>query len=228
MFLENKYTKWYFQLIDNAKTQNRSKNKKIYYESHHIIPKCMGGNDLVLLTGKEHFICHLLLCRMTLGENKHKMINALIKMAFWKSETQQRYTARSFSLVRKFIAEKNREKFKGKKHSQKTKEKMKGKCGKWKRESKHKEETSKRQKGKPLKWNSLQENDPQKILILEKISLNMKKYNPMFDIETKNKMKQTLRKKRWWTDGKNDVFSEVCPDGYNNGRCRNRKVKENA
>ena len=172
------YKKIYNNIINNA--QKRSKIEG-YSEKHHIIPRSLGGNDedsnIVRLTAKEHFICHLLLCRMTLGENKHKMINALIKMAFWKSETQQRYTARSFSLVRKFIAEKNREKFKGKKHSQKTKEKMKGKCGKWKRESKHKEETSKRQKGKPLKWNSLQENDPQKILILEKISLNMKKYN---------------------------------------------------
>lgn len=36
-----------------------------YCEKHHIIPKCMGGNDdienLVLLPAKAHFICHYLL-----------------------------------------------------------------------------------------------------------------------------------------------------------------------
>ena len=32
------------------------KKQNIYYESHHIIPKCMGGIEEVLLTGKEHFI----------------------------------------------------------------------------------------------------------------------------------------------------------------------------
>lgn len=40
----------------------------IYYERHHIIPKCMGGtNDetnLVYLTAREHFLIHLLLCKI--------------------------------------------------------------------------------------------------------------------------------------------------------------------
>lgn len=64
-----------------AYSLNRQKKKGIYYESHHIIPKSMGGKEEVLLTAKEHFICHLLLCKMLIRTEKHKMINALIKMA---------------------------------------------------------------------------------------------------------------------------------------------------
>ena len=40
-------------------------NKNGYIERHHIIPKSMGGSDnsdnLILLTGREHFIAHVLL-----------------------------------------------------------------------------------------------------------------------------------------------------------------------
>ncbi len=138
-FLENKYTRWYQTIIKKAQIENRSHLDNVYYESHHIIPKCMGGNEEVLLTAKEHFICHLLLCRMVEGVNKHKMINALIKMAYCKSNGQYRYTARSFSLVRKFIAEKNSEMFKGVPKSEKARQNMKGRSGTWKREDRHKE-----------------------------------------------------------------------------------------
>lgn len=126
-------------IINEAKRKNRKKSDEEYYESHHIIPRCMGGIEEVLLTAKEHYICHLLLCRMTTGANKHKMINALIKMAFSKSEGQKRYTAKSYSLVRKLIAEKNSETMKGVPKSEKAKQNMKGSSGTWKREVKHKE-----------------------------------------------------------------------------------------
>ena len=45
----------------------RAKNRIIdgYSERHHIIPKCMGGNNnpdnLVNLTAREHFLIHWLL-----------------------------------------------------------------------------------------------------------------------------------------------------------------------
>jgi len=139
MFLDNKYTKWYFSIINRAKIENRIKRKNTYYESHHIVPKCMNGNELVLLTGKEHYVCHLLLCRMTTGNNKHKMINALIKMSFSKSKGQSRHSSISYSLVRSLIAEKNREMFKGIPKSDQAKSNMKGRSGKWVRKDIHKE-----------------------------------------------------------------------------------------
>ena len=42
-FLKNKYTKWYYSIINNA--QNREIND--YTESHHIIPKSLGGNNSI-------------------------------------------------------------------------------------------------------------------------------------------------------------------------------------
>jgi hypothetical protein len=60
--------------MDYLKSYNslvvRGKNRQLtgYTETHHIIPKCVGGtNDkynLVKLTAREHFICHLLLCEI--------------------------------------------------------------------------------------------------------------------------------------------------------------------
>jgi len=225
MFLENKYTKWYNSIIEKAKKTNRNKKDDVYYESHHIIPKSLGGKEEVLLTAKEHFICHLLLCRMFTGSNKHKMINVLIKMTYSKSDGQKRYTSKSFSLVRKLIAEKNSEMFKGVPKSENVKKNMKGHSGTWKREEKHKKYTSERQKGKPLKWTLLSNEDNDKKIILEKISNKMKHDNPMCNEEYKNKMIQTLKKKKWWTNGIEDIFSESCPEGYINGRSKNRKVK---
>jgi hypothetical protein len=138
MFIENKYTKWYYIIINNAKLQLRKKKNGIYYESHHIIPKSMGGVEEVLLTAKEHYICHLLLCKMVTGKDKHKMINALIKMSFNKSKGQERYTAKSYSIVRKLIAEKNSEMFKGVPKTESTKQNMKGRSGTWIRDDVHK------------------------------------------------------------------------------------------
>jgi hypothetical protein len=100
----NKYTKWYNQII------NRARNRIIdgYTESHHIIPESLGGPDtpenLVELTAREHFICHWLLVKMTIGEDHWKMVNALRMMRAEKSG-QQRYktkiTARVYESLKK-------------------------------------------------------------------------------------------------------------------------------
>lgn len=60
------YIKIYETIINNAENQNRKKTKNgIIYEKHHIIPKSVGGKNnsgnLVLLTPKEHYLCHRLL-----------------------------------------------------------------------------------------------------------------------------------------------------------------------
>jgi hypothetical protein len=62
------YQKIYDSIINNAKLSFRKKGNGIYYEEHHIIPVCMGGinnkSNKVLLTAREHFICHKLLFRI--------------------------------------------------------------------------------------------------------------------------------------------------------------------
>ena len=62
------YKKIYEDLIHKSISENRKKGSNVYYESHHIVPKCLGGNNskenLVLLTSKEHFIAHKLLIKI--------------------------------------------------------------------------------------------------------------------------------------------------------------------
>ncbi|EFW3029272.1 HNH endonuclease [Shigella flexneri] len=59
------YQKIYNDLISRAQTREPLSE---YKETHHIIPRCMGGSDdkenLVELTGREHFIAHWLLCKI--------------------------------------------------------------------------------------------------------------------------------------------------------------------
>jgi hypothetical protein len=85
MFINNKYKIWYFSIIENAKT--RPVNG--YTERHHIIPRSLGGQDaienLVSLTAREHFICHLLLVKITEGRNKDKMTAAVWGMVIRNS-----------------------------------------------------------------------------------------------------------------------------------------------
>lgn len=54
----------YLELISYAKSQNRRKSKETYYESHHIVPRFLGGtnnkDNLVLLTISEHCEAHYL------------------------------------------------------------------------------------------------------------------------------------------------------------------------
>jgi endogenous inhibitor of DNA gyrase (YacG/DUF329 family) len=78
------YQKIYDSIIYRAKQEELSGTRKRkngnYYERHHIVPKCLGGTDdkdnLVLLTAREHFLCHWLLIRIY-PENRG------IAIAFW-------------------------------------------------------------------------------------------------------------------------------------------------
>lgn len=82
-FIENKYQKWYFDIIKTAIARGWSKKTATEYcEEHHYIPKSLGGtnNETVFLTAREHFVCHLLLPKMVSGDNKRKMVWALMCM----------------------------------------------------------------------------------------------------------------------------------------------------
>lgn len=61
------YIRHYTELCRSRKVSNVKEDTILYYERHHIIPKCMGGDDtgdnIVLLTPREHYIAHLLLYR---------------------------------------------------------------------------------------------------------------------------------------------------------------------
>jgi hypothetical protein len=94
MFIDNKYTKWYNNIINKG----RNPRPDLKTEQHHIIPECffknrvrkgpagwVDGNpndpsNITFLTCKEHFICHQLLIRMLSGTAKSKMVHALSMM----------------------------------------------------------------------------------------------------------------------------------------------------
>jgi len=60
------YLKHYTLLVERG--QLRKKSKEVYYERHHIVPKCIGGSNeksnLTLLTAREHYIAHVLLTKI--------------------------------------------------------------------------------------------------------------------------------------------------------------------
>lgn len=107
------YEKIYNNLIKKAKTleeirEKEKKNKIKVFEKHHILPKCLGGennkSNLVLLLPKEHFICHRLLCKI---HPNHRGL----RFAMWKlilsngkgpTVNQQRYipSARVYESIR--------------------------------------------------------------------------------------------------------------------------------
>jgi hypothetical protein len=110
---------------------NRRKGNGVYYEKHHINPKCLGGNDskenLVLLTAKEHFLAHRILYKIYPNDKN-------IVLSFWgmcnqKNEKILRYipSSRSYeearlAFLKNNSGENNPKGFLGKTHSDKVKE----------------------------------------------------------------------------------------------------------
>ena len=128
MYLQNKYTNWYNSIIQLANSRELSSD--VYTEKHHIIPRSLGGNNsksnIVSLTAREHFICHLLLTKMTTDNAMYKMKFALSMLMNVKNIGKGRYVpsarfyeyakhGRKQSMQALWTAEKR------KKHSQKIK-----------------------------------------------------------------------------------------------------------
>jgi hypothetical protein len=97
--IQNKYHQWYQNLV--AKAKNRVLSDTIYQEKHHIIPKSLGGsnlpNNLVSLTLREHYVAHLFLSKMYVGEAKKKMLFALWRMLL----QEKKRGSRVFEMYRK-------------------------------------------------------------------------------------------------------------------------------
>jgi len=105
------YSNIYNKLVAQAKSQNRVKIPNDGYDKHHILPESLGGSNdpsnIVLLTGREHYLAHKLLVRMYSGEEKKKMVYAL----WWMSKTKinsifsnkTRITSRDYEYARKLF-----------------------------------------------------------------------------------------------------------------------------
>ena len=97
------YRKIYKQIINKARLEQRCKIKGLcYYEKHHIIPDFMFLNrkrkgpkghlignpmdksNLVLLTPREHFICHILLYKIYKGTHYEYSVGSALGFFFTK------------------------------------------------------------------------------------------------------------------------------------------------
>ena len=109
MFIDNKYTQWYNAIVDRA----RSRDAFGYMERHHIIPKSIGGVDescnIVSLTAREHFICHVLLTKMLEGKKKYKMVYAVMLLSQHPNK-DYKISSRTYEYLRKqsSIAQQNK------------------------------------------------------------------------------------------------------------------------
>ena len=92
IFISNKYNVWYFNITAQAQLRNVAEK----YEIHHIVPRSLGGtdepNNLVKLTLKEHLVVHHLLTKITMGEDRVKMIYSFNMMSNFKKYNGKKYT----------------------------------------------------------------------------------------------------------------------------------------
>ena len=88
------YLNRYNKLISHYKTNF----VEGYNETHHILPKCLGGSDeienLVLLPSRAHFICHYLLHKAYPSDNR-------LALAFSMMTVNNSYQKRSSKLYEK-------------------------------------------------------------------------------------------------------------------------------
>jgi hypothetical protein len=104
MFMQNKYFKHYFYIINRAKSRKILPDIKT--EKHHVIPRSLGGtndpDNIVVLTAREHFICHRLLPKFTKDKSRTKMLYAIWKMCHSTKDRKDSFklTARTYSTIK--------------------------------------------------------------------------------------------------------------------------------
>jgi translation elongation factor P/translation initiation factor 5A len=139
-FSSTKYINLYLKIISNANNLNRTKLNKndllyIYYESHHILPKSLFKEysnlktykwNKVLLTAREHFICHILLMKhykSIKDKNGYiKMSRAVQRLSCDGLHNSKIYASLKLNLSQsEYVKQKVREANTGKKHTDETK-----------------------------------------------------------------------------------------------------------
>jgi hypothetical protein len=106
------HQKIYESIIQKAKAENRIRLRKtnpnyVYYELHHIYPRCLGGtNDkenLILLTAREHFICHVLLTFIYYDNKGLRM--ALRRFQYSKKQNLYKISSKMYERIKIMISE---------------------------------------------------------------------------------------------------------------------------
>lgn len=113
----NKYFSWYASII--SKAIDRPLEPTLYYEKHHIIPESffierkrkgpkgiIAGNaneitNIVSLSAREHFICHMLLAKMDLPKIlNQKASHSLASFLRSKPYQERNYTAAQYEMAK--------------------------------------------------------------------------------------------------------------------------------
>jgi len=177
------HQKVYDSIIDRARQEKRRKKQGTYYEAHHIIPLCLGGEgkksewrnhlNIVLLTAREHFLCHWLLARIY--PDNRKLAYALWTMCIVKEGKQVRYSpsSRAYQEARKGVVKVLKERkgtFTGRKHSEETRQKQSKAQKGIKKSEDHRKNMSKAQKGK-VPWNKGRKLGPVPVEVREKMKI---------------------------------------------------------
>lgn len=98
----------YKNLCDRGRS--RVKNKNIYYEKHHIIPKCMNGDNsndnITLLTAREHYVAHRLLCRVyhTASISIRAKLSSAFNRMCCRNKHKRFLTSRQYETARKIYS----------------------------------------------------------------------------------------------------------------------------
>jgi hypothetical protein len=127
------YQKTYNDLISKARSENRVKGKGLFYEAHHIKPKCMGGEgterqwkthpNIVLLKPREHYVAHKLL--HFLNPDSKELRKAFWAMVSCRSKGRDyRVSSREYEELQQFASEQQRINRLNKKATSETKNKM--------------------------------------------------------------------------------------------------------
>jgi DNA-binding CsgD family transcriptional regulator len=135
------YQRLYNNIVENRKINPLSLNE--YGEIHHITPKSLGGVDdssnLIRLTAREHYICHLLLSEMYEKETFewYKMNHAFQMMNLNGVKQNRYFNSRIYELKRidfrktmSWAQSGNKNSQYGKKRSDETKEKIRASINK--------------------------------------------------------------------------------------------------
>jgi len=121
LFINNKYLKWYEALVYGP-----SKDSD-YYEKHHIVPKSiLKNNVLVKLTPRQHYIAHLLLVKCVNPVYRKKMLYAVTAMKC-KIMSRINFNSRIFEKMKIEANISRSHLLKGRKHSEEAKQKIKEK-----------------------------------------------------------------------------------------------------
>jgi hypothetical protein len=110
------YKSIYDRLCSKAKSENRIKGNGVYYEAHHILPKCMGGTgnvsqyktheNVVLLNAREHFVAHKLLLKIYPDSKKLKFaFNSMCNQNAPNQQRDYKVTSKDYEMAKMLFIE---------------------------------------------------------------------------------------------------------------------------